>query len=50
MLMHSIAGGKSINLLMIWNIKIYFNNKGTGSGLGSNLLERLNDRFPKKLI
>jgi len=23
---------------------------GTGSGLGSFLLERLNDRFPKKLI
>ena len=23
---------------------------GTGSGLGSYLLERLNDRFPKKLI
>lgn len=23
---------------------------GTGSGLGSNLLEKLNDRFPKKLI
>lgn len=23
---------------------------GTGSGLGSLLLERLNDRFPKKLI
>ena len=23
---------------------------GTGSGLGSNLLERLNDRYPKKLI
>lgn len=23
---------------------------GTGSGMGSFLLERLNDRFPKKLI
>lgn len=23
---------------------------GTGSGLGSFLLERMNDRFPKKLI
>lgn len=23
---------------------------GTGSGLGSHLLERLNDRFPKKII
>ena len=23
---------------------------GTGSGLGSYLLERLNDRFPKRLI
>lgn len=23
---------------------------GTGSGLGSYLLERLNDRFPKKLV
>lgn len=23
---------------------------GTGSGLGSNLLEKLNDRFPKKII
>ena len=23
---------------------------GTGSGLGSYILERLNDRFPKKLI
>lgn len=23
---------------------------GTGSGMGSYLLERLNDRFPKKLI
>lgn len=23
---------------------------GTGSGLGSNLLEKLNDRYPKKLI
>jgi len=23
---------------------------GTGSGMGSNLLERLNDRYPKKLI
>ena len=23
---------------------------GTGSGLGSNLLENLNDRFPKKII
>ena len=23
---------------------------GTGSGLGSYMLERLNDRFPKKLI
>ena len=23
---------------------------GTGSGLGSYLLEKLNDRFPKKLI
>jgi len=23
---------------------------GTGSGLGSFLLERLNDRFPKKII
>jgi tubulin gamma len=23
---------------------------GTGSGLGSYLLERMNDRFPKKLI
>jgi len=23
---------------------------GTGSGLGSFMLERLNDRFPKKLI
>lgn len=23
---------------------------GTGSGLGSYMLERLNDRFPKKII
>jgi tubulin gamma len=23
---------------------------GTGSGMGSNMLEKLNDRFPKKLI
>ena len=23
---------------------------GTGSGMGSNLLEKLNDRYPKKLI
>ena len=23
---------------------------GTGSGMGSNILEKLNDRFPKKLI
>jgi len=23
---------------------------GTGSGMGSNILEKVNDRFPKKLI
>lgn len=28
----------------------FFNYIGTGSGLGSYLLEKINDRFPKKII
>jgi tubulin gamma len=45
---------------MICEVFVFYFNKGfvlchsiaggTGSGMGSNILEKLNDRFPKKLI
>jgi len=56
LLMHSLSLGLCIPWLrVVWHstqgfMLLHSIAGGTGSGLGSFLLERLNDRFPKKLI